>query len=424
MKDLILKFTLALTDRLKPLIVKVIPIEILRSAKKNIITNYTNSDKYKRVKFERKNYPDGINLIGAIKAEIGLGQSCRLLANAVSKTNIPSVIYNYKITNSVPQKDKEFDNRISSDIKYNINLIHINPYDLPLAMATLGKDFFSKRYNIGYWLWELEKFPDEWLPCLKYVDEIWTPAEFVSKSIREITKLPVKTIPYAIEANPKANANREYFGLPEDKFLYLTMFDSNSTIERKNPIASIKAFKKAFKATDDTVGIVVKVNNAQKNDIAIIKDILEGYKNIYIIDKILDKEEVNSLIELSDVLVSLHRAEGFGLPIAEAMLLGTPTIVTAWSANMSFSTVQNSCLVDYNLIEIEEDYAMYKKGNRWADPSIEQASEYMIKLKSDEEYYKSISENAKRYINENLCQEKIAIQIESRIEEILEKGEI
>lgn len=420
MKDSILKITIAITDKFKPIIIKLIPIEILRKAKKNIITSYTNSKNYGRIAFERDVYDDGINLVGALKAEIGLGQSCRLLAKAISKTKMPYVLYNYRITNSVPQKETELDDKISQDIKYNINLLHINPYDLPLASATLGKEFFERRYNIGYWLWELENFPKEWELCFKYVDEIWTPAEFVSEAIRKSTKLPVKTIPYAIETKHEENMNREYFGLPKDKFLFLTMFDSNSTMERKNPIGAIKAFKKAFESQDDSVGLIIKINNAQKKDIEQVKQMLEGYKNIFIIDKILNKVEVDSLIKQSNVLVSMHRAEGYGLPIAEAMLLGTPTIATAWSANMEFCSKETNCLVEYELVEIEEDCAMYKKGNRWAEPNVSNAAEHMIKLRNDKEYYENISKNARLYISENLCDDKIVKLIEARVDEILE----
>ncbi|MGL5439558.1 MAG: glycosyltransferase [Filifactoraceae bacterium] len=420
MKDKLLKIILNFTDRFKPIIIKIIPIEILRLTKKSIINNYTNFKNYNREAFERYFYPEGINVIGAIKSEIGLGQSCRLLARAVLNTNLPSTIYNYKITNSVQQKDNTFDNVTDIEIKYNINIIHINPYDMPLAVATLGMEFWNKRYNIGYWLWELEEFPKEWESHFKYVDEIWTPSDFVSQSIRKSTNLPVRTIPYAIKADSSEVMDREYFNLPKDKFLFITMFDSNSTMGRKNPLGAINAYKQAFRDDDDSVGLIIKVNNGQKSDIQKIKELLIGYKNIFIIDKILEKIEVNSLIKDSDVLISLHRAEGYGLPIAEAMFLGTPTIATNWSSNVEFSSKERNCLVDYTLINIEEDYAMYKKGNRWADPDINHAAQYMVKLKNDKIYYNSIRVKAKEYMEQHLNKDNISKIIENRIKEILE----
>lgn len=132
----------------------------------------------------------------------------------------------------------------------------------------------------------------------------------------------------------------------------------------------------------------------------------------------MEKTEVNSLIKNCDVFVSLHRAEGFGLPLAEAMLLGTPTIATNWSANTEFSNIDNACLVDYKLVTLEKDYAMYKKGNRWAEPNIDQAAEYMKKLYDDKGLYNQLSENAQDYIKSNFNLEKTSKLIEDRINDI------
>ena len=154
--------------------------------------------------------------------------------------------------------------------------------------------------------------------------------------------------------------NREYFGLPEDKFLFLVMYDSNSTIERKNPTGAIRAFRKAFKNNPD-VGIVIKVNNARPKDMEHLNRMLNGCRNVYFITDTLTKIEVNSLIQKADVFVSLHRAEGFGLVMAEAMIVGTPVIATNWSSNTEFMNSDVACMVDCNFVSLEKDSPPYKK---------------------------------------------------------------
>ena len=419
MKKTIIKFTLYITSSLKHILVKIVPIDLLRALKRKIVNKSINDAlKQKREHFIRKQSADGVNVIGFVKGEIGLGQSCRLLINAINNSNRDFTIYNYEQISSMRFNDNTWNDKITNTTPYNINVIHLNPPDLALAHATLDATMWDYKYNIAFWLWELEEFPEDWINCFSFVDEIWTPSDFATESIRKKTNLPVHTIPYPISAPTDCKYDRKYFGLPKDKFLFLSMYDSNSTIERKNPIGAIEAFKKAFSKDNNSVGLVIKVNNPQNDDLERISSLLEGYKNIYIIPKIMEKQEVNSLIKCCDVFVSLHRAEGFGLPLAEAMLLGTPTIATNWSANTEFMNYGNACMVDYEFLTLDKDYAMYKKGNRWANPDVNQAAKYMEKLFEDKAFYNDISINAKKYIEENLNLENASKAIENRIKEI------
>lgn len=419
MNNLISKYILYITSKLKPLLIKILPIEILRKIKRKLVRNLIDANMKKCNKvFNRTKNPDGINFIGLIKAEVGLGQSCRLIADALENSYINYTVFNQIQINSSRQEDTSWDDKITNTTPYNINLIHINPSDLAIAYLTLDKSVWEYKYNIGFWLWELEEFPDEWVNCFNVLDEIWTPSEFVSNSIRKKTSLPVHTMIYPISAPINEKYNRAYFNLPEDKFLFLCMYDSNSVTERKNPMAVINAFKKAFKPTNESVGLVIKINNPDPDDLDLIRHTLREYPNIYIIDEIMTKIEVNSLIKKVDVLVSLHRAEGFGLPLAEAMLLGTPTIATAWSANTEFMNNEIACMVDYSLIALDKDYGVFKKGNLWADPDVNHAAEHMRKLFEDKNFYSTISINAQNYIKDNLNLEKASNAIEHRINQI------
>lgn len=419
----LLKIIVSTTDHLKPVLLKVFPHELLRRMKGRVIRQ-----SHKKLldvvlePFDRTRFIDGINLIGNIKADTGLGQSCRLVAAELEYSRMPYSVYQYDQLGIMSSTDMQFAGKISSDLPFNINLIHINPHELGLAFQQLGQKVWDGHYNIGFWLWELEEFPEEWTPCFHCLDEIWTPSEFISRAVRKKTKLPVKTVPYHVKTRLDQVYGRSEFGLPEDMYLFLMMYDRTSMTERKNPEAVIQAYKKAF-TRRDKAGLVIKINNCTEEEINALKKELEDYPNVYFISQVMDRSHVNSLIRCVDAVVSLHRAEGFGLVLAEAMMLGTPTIATNWSSNTEFMTSDTSCLVDCQLVELKNDLGLFKKGNRWADPDIGQAASYMKRLYEDPAYGREMAHRAKSYIEDRLSMERISGIIVERIGEIYEEQE-
>ena len=413
------KLVLNVSGTLKPVLIKLLPLSLLRKMKRSMIANsYGKLEKLDILPYENGRYEHGVNLIGNICAESGLGQSCRLVASALDKTGFPLSIYKYEQLGAEGQGDHSWENRLSKELSYDVNLIHINPHELGLAFIQQDASVWNYRYNIGYWLWELEEFPDEWTPCFQCLDEIWTPSEFICNAIRKKTTLPVRCMPYYVDVSIGTIYEREHFGIPEDKFLYLMMYDQSSCMERKNPIGVLNAFKKAFDKQNQSVGLVIKINNPTPESRKQIRSVLDGYTNVYLIEETLSRDEVNSLTKCVDVVVSLHRAEGFGLVLAEAMLLGTPTIATNWSSNTEFMNEDVACMVDYELTTIEKDMPPFKAGNRWADADLEQAAGYMRKLYEDREYYEVIRNNAKEYAEEKLGMEQAAGRMRERLKEI------
>lgn len=403
---------------LKPVLLKIFPYEFLKKIKGVMVKDSLNKIEGISIRpFERSERPDGINLIGNMKAETGLGQSCRLLADVLENCCVPYSIYEYDQLGATTAGNYNFSEKSRSDFPYNINLIHINPHDLGLAFMRLHDQAWDGHYNIGFWLWELEEFPEEWMPCFHCVDEIWTPSEFTSSSIRRKTSKPVITIPYHVKAEVSRKYERSEFGLPEDQFLFLMMYDRTSSTERKNPQAVLRAFREAFPEKEN-VGIVIKISNSTEKEVELIRQMLPTAANIYFITDILTRDQVNGLIQCADAVVSLHRSEGFGLVMAEAMLLGTPVIATNWSANSEFMTEDTSCLVKADMITLKEDVGAFKKGNRWADADIRQAAGYMRMLFEHPEYGKAMAERAKRHIESCLSMEQAVRLINGRIEAI------
>lgn len=413
------KLVLNVSGTLKPVLIKLLPLSLLRKMKRSMIANsYGKLEKLNILPYENGRYEHGVNLIGNICAESGLGQSCRLVASALDKTGFPLSIYKYEQLGAEGQGDHSWENRLSKELPYDVNLIHINPHELGLAFIQQDASVWNYRYNIGYWLWELEEFPDEWIPCFQCLDEIWAPSEFICNAIRKKTTLPVRCMSYYVDVHIGTIYERKHFGIPEDKFLYLMMYDQSSCMERKNPIGVLNAFKMAFEKENENVGLVIKINNPTPESRKQIRSVLDGYTNVYLIEETLSRDEVNSLTKCVDVVVSLHRAEGFGLVLAEAMLLGTPTVATNWSSNTEFMNENVACMVDYELITIEKDMPPFKAGNRWADANLDQAAGYMKKLYEDKEYYEMIRKNAKEYAKEKLGMDQAAGRIRERLKEI------
>jgi glycosyltransferase involved in cell wall biosynthesis len=360
---------------------------------------------------------NGVNLIGSIRTETGIGESCRVAANALNKARIPFGIINFKMNKITKNKDYSWVGKEMEIPIYNTNIFHVNASRISAAYKHFGDDLFHGRYNIGYWAWELQEFPDKWSENFEVVDEIWVPSTFVQEAISKKSPVPVIKIPHSVEVILPKKINRNYFNLPGERFLFLSMYDVLSLQERKNPKAVVKAFKKAFAKNNPSVGLVLKVNNGQKNpkEIKNLKKEIKGYRNIIMINEVLNRSEINGLLNSIDCFVSLHRAEGFGLGLAEAMYLGKPVIATNWSGNTDFMTNYNSFPVEYKLIKIGKDYGPYNFDQMWADPDVDHAAHYMTKIWSDRKLGKVIGLEGQKTICNYFAPTKVGKLIKNRL---------
>ncbi len=409
--------------KIRPFLAKIIPgflkgkVKFLES--KFICLTYLPQNTAREPLIRECDEP-GINLIGYSHAEMGIGESCRALAKAIQFSGIPFGIINYSIGNPARMCDQSWKHKETEKILYNTSIIHLNANQMPLAYIHLGDSFFNGRYNIGYWAWELPDFPDDWCDSFKLVQEVWVHSNFILDSVSKKSPVPVRRIPPAIEVKYPNDIKRSFFKLPEGPFLFLCMYDAHSFQVRKNPQAVIEAFKLAFKKEDTSVGLVLKISNAKTfpSEVERLKAQIYGYKNIYLIEEILTRDTVNALISCTDCFTSLHRSEGFGLVLAEAMYLGKSVIGTNWSGNIDFMNSTNSCVVDYDLIKVGKDYGPYKAYQVWADPDIEQAAHYMGKLISDKEWREMLALNGQKTIRSNYSPKSVGEMIKQRLMEL------
>jgi glycosyltransferase involved in cell wall biosynthesis len=280
-------------------------------------------------------------------------------------------------------------------------IVHVNAPFLPLAMATLGS-VVREKFVVGSWAWELPQVPDEWRYGIPFVHEIWVPSSFVANAISPIAaSRPVRVMfhPVALfhsdsatNGSPDGSPNRSFFTV-------LTIFNAASSVARKNPIAAIKAFRAAFGDDPDTRLIIKVANLSSVKDMSgMIDEAINGCSNITILSKTVDDVELEKLYLDADVFMSLHRAEGFGLTIAEAMLHGLPVIATDWSGNVDFLNDETGVPIPFRLVPAEDPQGTYDCPDMmWADADIDAAAKALRRLRDNPLLRKLIGKQAARH---------------------------
>jgi len=338
--------------------------------------------------------PFGVNLIGFAFGELGIGEDIRMAAEECEEAGIPVAIVNIDPGQQVRQKDlallkylKSQDSDESEDAPYAINIFVLTGFDTARVYLEKGNKLFEGRYNIGWWPWELPVWPKRWRVALDLVDEIWAGSTYTANTYKRAAKLaqkelPIKTVPLRVNVARLKPMTRKALGLPEKRFLYLYVFDSNSYLTRKNPTATLKAFQKAFPEQKTQVSMVFKTMNPKKNNPVYMrfKNKCLADNRVILLEKTLDRGEVLGLIQSCDAYISLHRAEGFGRTIAEAQILGKPTIATDFSGSRDF--LKNNA-VSWKRVKLKDkEYPFVMKDDHawWAEPSIADAARKMKNL--------------------------------------------
>ena len=359
----------------------------------------------------------GVNVIGYARSEHGVGQSLRQFTGSLSAASIPYVVIDFNKNNLSRVNDLSLEKHLVEQPVHDINVFHINADQMPEAEMHFPSHLFS-RYNIGFWHWELPDLPEQHLSGFSSLNEVWVPSGFVQEAVAKRSPIPVVRMPHAIHFEVSADAQRSRLGLPEDKFLFLMMYDFSSYQERKNPQAALDAFDQAFSNNSSKVALVIKTQNAQfhESDVKALRARLANRSDIIWINETLSRQQVYDLQSVCDTLVSLHRSEGYGLGPAEAMFLGKPVIATNWSGNTEFMRPQNSLPVNYSLVKIEHDVGVYKAGQTWANPDVAHAASLMRQIVEDGVLRRRISDEARRTMLEEYSPEIIGRRIRQRLE--------
>ncbi len=358
----------------------------------------------------------GINAVGYLRAELGVGELARRLIAGIEKASVPFSTITYG--NTLSRQEFPFNERHGQCVPYDTNLVCINADQMPGFASAAGAAFFSDRYTIGVWSWELEVFPTEFHSSFELVDEVWVPTDFMQRAIAPATTKPVLTVPAPLEAAAARPIERATLGLPPS-FLFFFTFDFMSIVERKNPLGLIAAFERAFEPGEGAA-LVVKSINGERNFAALerIRIAASDHADIFVMDGYLGPETKDGLMAACDCYVSLHRSEGLGFTIAEAMSYGKPVIATGYSGNLTFMHDENSYLVPYALTGVPPGCDPYPAGALWAEPDLDRAAALMRHVYENQDEAHRLGQRARHDIVTHHSPARAGKFIRSRFAEI------
>jgi glycosyltransferase involved in cell wall biosynthesis len=358
----------------------------------------------------------GVNLVGYAMGELGIGEDVRMMARALEAAGIPFCILNRQPSKEIRQLDFSVVEHLSPEARYPVTLVCMTAFDTA-ALWLDRPDLFDETYVIGCWPWELPQWPGEWDRVYELVDEVWCSSRYTFDAFAQRSPVPVLRMPMAVTVESLIAADRSEFGLPNDRFLFLFVFDFMSYPARKNPQACVEAFLKAFPAGDEPVNLVLKASNAVY-DSPLWRDILAACSvdsRILVLDANLSKGAVLALMKACDAYISLHRAEGFGRTLTEAMLLEKPVLATAYSGNADFLTEATGYPVPYTMTKIGASEYPCGKGQVWAEPDRDCAARHMREMLAKPGLLRSKAVAGQRYISNNYSPEVVGGKIADRL---------
>jgi glycosyltransferase involved in cell wall biosynthesis/SAM-dependent methyltransferase len=324
--------------------------------------------------------PTGVNVAGYFDAVLGVGEAARQMIGALEAEHIQ--VAPIGLTSGASPRDEQLALETAAP-RFPVNLICVNADMVPTFAQQVGPGFFADRHSIGYWWWEVSRFPERWLGSFDYLDEVWAGSRHVAEALAEVSPIPVLRIPPPVEVPEPPALTRAELGLPEG-FLFLFVFDYNSVFERKNPLAVVEAYTRAFDLDDGAALVFKSINHVgdPANHARLLAATAER-ADVHVIERTVSRSEKDAMVAACDCFVSLHRSEGFGFTLAEAMWLGRPVVATAYSGNLDYMTATNSYLVDCRLVPIGGGADPYPPDGVWAEPDVEHAARLMREVFDD-----------------------------------------
>ena len=363
----------------------------------------------------------GLLFIGYVEASLGLGESLRGLVNSAAQAGVPFAIepYNVNVETRVtgPFREADYDRENA----YAVSVIEMAVDQLPTVFETLGPRLSSGSYTVLRTYWELPQAPLAWAPLLAPIDEIWAPNEFVAGAFRHIFDGPITIIPPCVDVVPRETLPREALGLAAGRFHFLFTFDYFSFPARKNPIGVVRAFRAAFPRGDEPVALVIKSTGSQDQypEIrAIIAKAASLDPRITVMDGTLTRDDIEALIAGCDAYVSLHRSEGFGLGMVEAMSFGRPVIGTDFSGSTDFLSARTGYPVPFTPRPVRRGEYVYSEGQFWAEPDMEAAARAMRAVFEDRDEASRRAQVGRAFVLDRYSRENVGRKLAARLAEI------
>lgn len=373
-----------------------------------------------------------VTLIGHPYAAIGRGEHLRAVSRALGKAGIAASVMDVDLREapSEPEFSKLRPQAVTR-LASGLRIFHLNGDALERRLGELEArqpGVFREGYNIVYPAWELPRYPDDWSRQLDRFDEIWTATGFVHETLECSVSSPVFLLHNACEPEITQRLERSYFGLPEDRYLILFSFDLWSFAARKNPWATIVAFRKLIALRPRSKAhLVLKLNHPESDaaTIARLGDALADLRErVTLFAKTMTNNEARNLTRCCDCYISLHRSEGFGRGPAEAMFFGKPAIATGWSGNMEYMTTENSFPIRYKLVPVREGEYWLFEDQVWAEADSDHAAEVLVRLIDDPDHGRRIGERARDHMLRNFSDAVLGLAYRERLLAITASGAV
>ena len=369
-----------------------------------------------------------VNVAGYLNRSLGLGQAARLYIAALQAVGVPisttTAPVQLPVKGSQEQALARYGRQSFADMELPyvppINLLCVNPDGLDGLLESAGDQLQDARWTIGQWGWETDVLPAHWVAAFERIDELWVYSSYVADNLSRVSPVPVVTVPLPVIAPDPDGAVLHPDLEFDDGFAFLFVFDFFSTLQRKNPIGLVDAFARAF-APGEGPWLVLKAMNGSFRPQAVdeLRWRIGDRPDILLIDKHVDQATYAALIARCDCYVSLHRAEGFGLTLAEAMALGKPAIATGYSGNLEFMTATNSYLVDYTLTRVGPNAEMYPAEGTWAEPDLDHAATLMRQVWERPDAARATGERGARDVTERLSPSAVGAIARARLERLV-----
>jgi glycosyltransferase involved in cell wall biosynthesis len=365
--------------------------------------------------------PVGVNLIGYANGVLGIGEDIRATARALGNGGIPFSILNVALPEAItPSQTTDLTGFFVDRPIFPVNVFCMTLFETERMRMEIGSDMFRGRYNIGYWPWELPALPSVWHHAFDHLDEIWALSPYLVEVFSRYTDKPVILMPPGVAIGPVEPFDLGTLGIEPGTFVFLTMLDFNSFMSRKNPIGTVDAFKQAFPRQKSAERLIIKTINGDTHadEFDRLLAHVGSDPRIIVVDGTYSRAATNGLISAADCLVSLHRAEGLGRTIAEAMLLGTPVVATDWSGSTALIDDSTGFPVAYKLVPIPSGDYIGGDGCRWAEPLVEAAAKQFRLVRKEPDLAKQKCAAAKLRIVREHGPGAVAARLAARLDQI------
>jgi len=366
----------------------------------------------------------GVTVVGHPFSQVGMGEQMRAGFRAVRAAGIPAALHD--VFRYAPRQDPDIRSLVLPDEadglpEGGIRICHFNGDEIGPVLEALSKKGagFENGYNIIVPAWELPRYPSVWRDGLLLFDEIWAMSRFVKAAIESIG-LTAHHVGQSVEADYGNHLPRRFFAIRESSFVLLSAFDMSSYVARKNPFAAIDLFKRfRQKRPFDDVQLVLKMRAGEQDaSESVFPRVGDLPKGTVVIRENYPSYAARSLVGCCDCLVSLHRSEGFGRSMGEAMFLGRLALATGWSGNCDYMTPDNSLFVRHAMVDVREGDYPHSAGQQWAEPDVDHALHLLLKALDDPAWMRRLRQNGRLDARRLLSNRAVGLRMLARLEAV------